>query len=139
MVKKMKIYLFVLTECTKVTDTEREREREREREKDRHTDTALRYRPRFHSITRQKMHKCTKKLKKYPTQTKALVKKNIKRTTNQPKPKPTVTCANCSYVCAYKIVVHGIAQNPDDLPSHPGDNHHSPDVYPSLTKTLRSP
>ena len=124
MVKKMKICLLLLTECTNVTDTQTP-----------HDDIGR-------ACIASRGRKCTnaqKNSKKYPTQTKALVKKNIKRTTNQPKPKPTVTCANCSYVCAYKIVVHGIAQNPDDLPSHPGDNHHSPDVYPSLTKTLRSP
>ena len=43
--KKLKICLFVLTECTNVTDTRT----------DSRTDTAWRHRPRLHSIARQKL------------------------------------------------------------------------------------
>jgi len=43
----LKIRLFVLTECTNVTDTQT----------DRQTDTAWRHRPRLHSIARQKLQK----------------------------------------------------------------------------------
>ena len=43
------------------------------------------------------------------------------------KPKPTVDCKNCSYVCAYRCV-HNTAQNSsDNCPSCPPDNHDSSD------------
>jgi len=44
--KKLKICLFVLTECTTYTQTDRQT--------DGQTDTAWRLRPRFHSVARQK-------------------------------------------------------------------------------------
>ena len=47
------------------------------------------------------------------------------------KPKPTLTCKNCSRVCISlcTTVVHNTAQNSsDNLPSYPPDNHHCSDV-----------
>jgi len=49
--KIVKICLFVLTECTKVTD------RRTDRQTDGRTDNAWRHRPRLHSIAPQKFNK----------------------------------------------------------------------------------
>ena len=51
------------------------------------------------------------------------------------KPKPTLTCKNCSCVCVCvslcTTVIHNTAQNSsDNFLSYPPDNHHcSDDVY----------
>jgi len=60
------------------------------------------------------------------------------------KPKPTVNCKNCSYVCVcvcvhiivhnYHIVHNAALNSFDNLPSHPPDSHHCSAVVYWMTE-----